>query len=66
MVKTIDYMNSEDVTASSQLKEIFRDHCGIMINGIIFTSKENIIVIKNIISVESDELNRIYKLAIQI
>lgn len=49
----IEYMNSEEVKLSSQLKEIFRDHCGIMIDGRIYTSIDSIL--------EVDYLNHRYE-----
>lgn len=41
-------MNSEEVKLSSQLKEIFRDHCGIMIDGRIYTSLDSILEVDNL------------------
>ena len=49
----IEYVNSEEVQTSSQLNEIFRDHCGVMIDGRIYTSIDSIL--------EVDYLNHRYK-----
>ena len=41
--KTISYLSSTEVKTSEQLKEIFRDKCGIEIDGRIYTSIESIL-----------------------
>lgn len=49
----IEYINSEEVQTSSQLNEIFRDKCGVMIDGRIYTSINSIL--------EVDYLNHRYE-----
>lgn len=49
----IEYINSEEVQTSSQLNEIFRDKCGVMIDGRIYTSIDSIL--------EVDYLNNRYE-----
>lgn len=39
----VEYVKSEQITNASQLKEIFRDHCGIEIDGRIYISIESIL-----------------------
>lgn len=49
-MKEITYTDSKNITKASQLREVFRDHCGIMIDGIIYTSIQSIMDINQILS----------------
>lgn len=48
-IKNISYISSKAIRNSKQLKEVFRDKCGIEIDGRIYTSIESILDIGYII-----------------